>query len=102
VAILFAGGNMKLNSNQTRLLTATLALDFAKGEDYMSAVMAKITTMGTVMIEQRFVWPRYVPTVHGLYDMMQWPVIKPPKNRRSRHHKAKAQPNCGPRGNNPW
>jgi hypothetical protein len=58
-------------------------------------MMATLALQGTVMYEMR---------LHDDHiDMLHHPFIyKSPRYKRNRHYKAKAQPNCGPRGNNPW
>ena len=38
----------------------------------------------------------------GMYDFIDCVVNKHKRSIRNRHHKAKSQPNCGPRSNNPW
>ena len=61
----------------------------------MRLAVANAVLTGTVMYEIR---------MHD--DMLDWTthpwIYKTPRSMRSRHHKAKAQPNCGPRSNNPW
>lgn len=89
---------MKPSPFQTRMINAALSLDYAKGEDYTSAVLAKVMSTGVVMFE---LYPRGIGKSWGMYDMMHWPYT-PQRSSRNRHHKANAQPNCGPRGNNPW
>lgn len=61
----------------------------------LKLAMANLALMGTVMYEIR---------LHDDHlDIIDHPYIyKSPRRKRSRHYKAKAQPNCGPRGNNPW
>lgn len=94
---------------QSSVIKTAIAMDFAKGEDFMSAVLAKLSSDGTVMIEQihhfaRGMGKSYMrQTIHSLSDM--YAAMKDPypsRSGRNRHYKAKAQPNCGPRGNNPW
>ena len=64
----------------------------------MKLALANAVLMGTVMYEMR---------MHDdMIDMVTygWPYKAPPVRRslRVRHYKAKPQPNCGPRSNNPW
>lgn len=89
---------MKSGYNPSRIFS----FDYAAAEDHMAAVFAKLSSTGTVMIEQIHHFPRGMGKSYGLYDMIDWTRYKFPRSTRNRHHKAKAQPNCGPRGNNPW
>lgn len=90
-----------------RYQARTIGIDFSHLEDRMVAAFAIALRDGTVMIKQTFDIPRgsskpYMHTIHGLYDMIDWTQLRPSRNKRNRHYKAKAQPNCGPRGDNPW
>lgn len=90
---------------QSRIMDAILAVDLAKDVDYTAGIMAKLARDGTVMIEHCFRLHRGSAktfTIHGMSDMYDWPAIKPARGKLKRHCKAKPQPNCGPRGNNPW
>lgn len=89
---------MKPSISQSRFLKLALAMDFAKGEDYTAAWMTKLTSTGTVMLES---FPRGMGKSWSMHNIMHWPYT-PQRSSRKRHHKAKAQPNRGPRGNNPW
>lgn len=64
----------------------------------MKLALANLRMMGTVMYEIRLHDDNLDMITHG------WPYKVPRAKRslRNRHYKAKAQPNCGPRGNNPW
>jgi hypothetical protein len=73
-------------------------IDFSHLEDYMTAVYAVGVREGTVLFEAA----RGMGKSYGMFDMIDWTRVKQTRSKRNRHHKAKAQPNCGPRGNNPW
>lgn len=64
----------------------------------MRLALANAVLMGTVMYEIRLHDDNLDMITHG------WPYkeLHPSRNQLKRHHKAKPQPNCGPRGNNPW
>lgn len=79
----------------------TIGIDYSALEDRMVAAFATMARDGTVVIEHIFEFPRR-PRIMGMWDMYAWPTMPTPRNKRNRHHKAKAQPNRGPRGNNPW
>lgn len=85
-----------------RITKAALAIDPATGEDWLAMVFATLSKEGVVMIESITHLKRQKPMIRSLYDIVEWPVRKPPHSLRYRHYKAKPQPNCGPRSNNPW
>lgn len=61
----------------------------------MKLAFANLLMTGTLMYEVRLHNDNLSMITHP------W-IYKSPRSKRSRHHKAKPQPNCGPRGNNPW
>jgi hypothetical protein len=61
----------------------------------MKLALANAIMMGTVMYEIRL-HDDHIDTLHLPF------IYKSPRSKRNRHYKAKAQPNHGPRGNNPW
>lgn len=81
-----------------------LAIDMAKAEDSMSALLAKISVNGTVLIEQIWQLDNLVKPIklraHSYADMFEMPYVLPRKG--DRHHKRKPQPNRGPQGRNQW
>lgn len=64
----------------------------------MKLALANALLTGTIMYEIRLHDDKVDMVTHG------WPYreIRPSRNQLKRHHKAKPQPNCGPRSNNPW
>lgn len=88
---------------------SVISMDFSKLEDYTVATYAVVMRDGVVAIKDinrisRGTGKSYMRyTIHSLSDM--YAALKDPyptRAGRNRHYKAKAQPNCGPRGNNPW
>jgi hypothetical protein len=75
-------------------------MDFSHLEDYMTTIYAVGLRDGTVMFQAPFHAGK--GKIWGMYDMIDMRHFKQTRNKRNRHYKAKAQPNCGPRGNNPW
>lgn len=69
-----------------------VGLDFNKLEQHMIATyrVNNVPANGKVLM------------IKGRYDFIDWHVVKPKRSERKRHKKAKPQPNCGPRGKNPW
>jgi hypothetical protein len=79
-------------------------IDFSHLEDYMTAIYVVGLRDGTVMIKDILRIPKSAGKgkIWGMRDMIDMRHFKQKRNKRNRHYKAKAQPNCGPRGNNPW
>ena len=77
-------------------------IDFSHLEDYMTAIYAVGLREGTVMIQDCVHLPRGMGKSYGMVDMIDWTRVQQTRSKRNRHYKANAQPNCGPRGNNPW
>lgn len=64
----------------------------------LKLALANAILTGTVMYEISLHDDMVDMCTHG------WPYKAPPvlRSLRIRHYKAKPQPNCGPRSNNPW
>lgn len=60
--------------------------------------LANAVLLGTVMYEIRLSDFNQIESRLHPWDS----YVRAPRSCRERHHKAKAQPNRGPRGNNPW
>lgn len=70
----------------------------AKNGLRLKLALANAVLMGTIMYEIHMHDDMMDTLVHG------WPYKAPRvlRSLRVRHYKANPQPNCGPRGNNPW
>lgn len=79
-----------------------IGMDFSHLEDYTAGVLAKVAIDGTAVIQHTWIMGRGMGKSFGMHDMIDWTRYKPTRSTWNRHHKAKAQPNRGPRGNNPW
>lgn len=79
-----------------------ISMDFSKLEDYTVAVMAALSKTGTVMIENIIRVPFRKPKIHSFYDMIDMSRYEVPRYAHNRHHKAKAQPNRGPKPRCEW
>lgn len=78
-----------------------VALDFNKLEQHIVATYQtdNVPTSKPVLFNMRYATAR---KIYGMYDFIDCTVVRPVRSARVRHHKAKSQPNRGPRGNNPW
>lgn len=69
-----------------------VALDLSATEDRINAMFA--VGKSQIVIRNSM--------VTGMYDFIDHTMYKSKRSARKRHKNAKPQPNCGPRGNNPW